>query len=45
MYETFWCGVILSFGNKARIIEPQEIKERILKTCKEIQTEYESGGR
>jgi predicted DNA-binding transcriptional regulator YafY len=44
-HETFWYGVILSFGNKARIIEPQEIKERILKTCKEIQMEYESGGR
>ncbi len=44
-HETFWYGVILSFGNKARIVEPQEIKERILKTCKEIQTEYESGGR
>lgn len=44
-HETFWYGVILSFGNKARIIEPPEIKERILKTCKEIQTEYESGGR
>ena len=39
-HETFWYGVILSFGNKARIIEPQEIKERILKTCKELQTEY-----
>ena len=44
-HETFWYGVILSFGNKARIPEPQEIKERILKTCKEIQMEYESGGR
>lgn len=40
-HETFWYGVILSFGNKAKIIEPQEIKERILKTCKEIQIEYE----
>lgn len=39
-HETFWYGVILSFGNKARIIEPQEIKERIIKTCKEIQMEY-----
>lgn len=39
-HETFWYGVILSFGNKVRIIEPQEIKERILKTCKEIQLEY-----
>ena len=40
-HETFWYGVILSFGNKARIIEPQEIKERIIRTCKEIQMEYE----
>ena len=39
-HETFWYGVILSFGNKAKIIEPQEIKERIIKTCKEIQVEY-----
>ncbi len=39
-HETFWYGVILSFGNKARIIEPQEIKERVIKTCKEIQMEY-----
>ena len=40
-HETFWYGVILSLGNKVRIIEPQEIKERIIKTCKEIQLEYE----
>ncbi len=40
-HETFWYGVILSFGNKARIIEPQEIKDRIIKTCGEIQMEYE----
>ena len=40
-HETFWYGVILSFGNKARIIEPQEVKERIIETCKEIQMQYE----
>lgn len=40
-HETFWYGVILSLGNKVKIIEPQEIKERILKTCKEILMEYE----
>ena len=40
-HESFWYGVILSFGNKAKIIEPQELKERIIKTCKEIQMEYE----
>ena len=27
-HETFWYGVILSFGNKAKIIEPQEIIAR-----------------
>lgn len=43
-HETFWYGVILSFGNKAKIIEPQEIRERIVKTCKEIQMEYEESG-
>ena len=40
-HETFWYGVILSFGNKAKIIEPQKVKERIIRTCKEIQMEYE----
>lgn len=40
-HETFWYGVVLSFGNKVRIIEPQEVKERIVKTCKEIQMQYE----
>lgn len=41
-HETFWYGAILSFGNHVRVIEPQELKERILKTCREIQAEYES---
>lgn len=40
-HETFWYGVILSFGNKAKIIEPQEVQERIIKTCNEILMEYE----
>lgn len=40
-HETFWYGVILSFGNKAKIIEPKEVKERIIETCKEIQMQYE----
>lgn len=40
-HETFWYGVILSFGNKAKVLEPQEIRKRIIKTCKEIQIEYE----
>lgn len=41
-HETFWYGAILSFGNHVRIIEPPELKERILKTCREIQAEYGS---
>ena len=40
-HETFWYGVILSFGNQVKIMEPREIRERILKTCMEIQMEYE----
>ena len=40
-HETIWYGAVLSFGNKVRIIEPQKIKEKIIKTCKEILTEYE----
>ncbi len=40
-HETFWYGVILSLGNNVKIIEPQELKERIIKTCQEILMEYE----
>lgn len=43
-HETFWYGVLLSFGNQVRIIEPQQIKERILQTCKEIQQVYGKEG-
>ena len=41
-HETFWYGAILSFGNHVWIIEPPELKEHILKTCREIQAEYGS---
>ena len=41
-HETFWFGVVLSFGNKVKVIEPQDIIQRILNTCKEIQIEYET---
>ena len=39
-HETFWYGAVLSFGNKVRIIEPREIRDRIIKTCREIQMAY-----
>ncbi|BBF43291.1 transcriptional regulator, DeoR family [Lachnospiraceae bacterium KM106-2] len=38
--ETYWYGVILSFGNLIRILEPQSVIERILRTCNEIGEEY-----
>ena len=40
-HETFWFGVILSFGDKARVIEPRGLQERITKTCRDILIEYE----
>lgn len=44
-HEAFWYGVVLSFGDRARIIEPQDVIERILKTCRELQTVYEETAR
>lgn len=41
-HETFWYGALLSFGNKVKILEPQELKERILQTCKETMQVYET---
>ena len=40
-HEAFWYGMVLSFGTKVRIIEPQEIRDRIVRTCREIQALYE----
>lgn len=39
-YENFWYGVVLSLGNSVKILEPEEVRERILTTCKEIQEQY-----
>lgn len=39
-HETFWYGAVLSFGDKVRILEPQELRDRIIKTCREIQSAY-----
>jgi len=41
-HETFWYGALLSFGNKVQVLEPPELKERILQTCREIRQLYES---
>lgn len=39
-HEAFWYGVLLSFGNKVKIIDPIELKERILQTCRELEQLY-----
>lgn len=38
--ETFWFGVVLSFGNAVRIMEPQSLIERIVRTCNMVIEEY-----
>ncbi len=40
-HETFWFGALLSFGSQVRVLEPERIRERILRTCEEIRVEYE----
>lgn len=39
--EFFWYGVVLSFGNDAKILEPQRVAERIIATCNEVLKVYE----
>jgi predicted DNA-binding transcriptional regulator YafY len=34
--ETFWYGVILSFGKNARVLAPIELVERIKKDCTDM---------
>ena len=43
-HETFWFGALLSFGSQVRVLEPERIRERILRTCEEIRAEYEKSG-
>lgn len=40
-HETFWFGALLSFGSQVRVLEPERLRERILRTCGEIRAEYE----
>ncbi len=40
--EMFWYGVLLSFGNKAKVLEPQELRQKICTTCGEILEEYKN---
>lgn len=38
--EQFWYGVLLSFGNKIKILEPEELRQKICMTCQDILQEY-----
>ncbi len=38
--EVFWYGALLSFGNKIKVLEPQELRDKICRTCEEILDEY-----
>lgn len=38
--ELFWYGALLSFGNKIKVLEPQELRDKICRTCEEILGEY-----
>lgn len=40
--EFFWYGLVLSFGNDAKILEPQRVAERIVTTCHEVLKVYET---
>ncbi|RKD35013.1 helix-turn-helix transcriptional regulator [Lacrimispora algidixylanolytica] len=39
--ETFWYGVLLSFGADAKVLEPESLMERIQKDCVDILKNYE----
>ena len=34
--ETFWFGVLLSFGKKVKVLEPQGIVNKMKQTCEEV---------
>ncbi len=40
-HETFWFGVLLSFGSSAYVTAPPEIRRRIADTCREVLVQYE----
>jgi predicted DNA-binding transcriptional regulator YafY len=39
--EQFWYVVLLSFGNKIKILEPEKLRQKICKTCHDILQVYE----
>ena len=39
-HETFWFGAVMAMGGNVHVTSPAHIRERILRTCREIQAEY-----
>lgn len=39
-HETFWFGALLSMGNMVSIIEPAEVRDRVVAVCRQILAEY-----
>jgi predicted DNA-binding transcriptional regulator YafY len=39
--EQFWFGTVLSFGDKAKILEPPEIINKVVDTCNLVINQYE----
>ena len=44
LYETFWFGAVLAMGGNVRVLAPEYVRERILRTAREIQVVYEEDG-
>lgn len=40
--EQFWYGTILSFGNQVKVLEPIELRQKIIATCNDIITLYQN---
>ena len=38
--ETFWFGVLLSFGNQVKVLEPQGVIDKISQVCEEVLSIY-----
>ena len=38
--ERMWFSLLLGFGDKVKVLEPQELKDRLLQKASEIQNLY-----
>jgi len=40
--ERMWFSLLLGFGDKVKVLEPQELKDRLLQKANEIQNLYKN---